>query len=125
LVDGPGAAGAGAPQVGITPPGDFLATWGAGNASLATTGIAGVPGQPQRLDDGGSGISGEPSVEVADSGSAVLAWRARTDHVAVQERPLAGGSLTRNVNPADTGPAGPPLIAGSGLGDAITAFRSG
>ncbi len=115
----------GVPRVGVTPEGDVTLTWGAGNASMSARAFGRTFNPPSRLDDGGGAVSGEPAVEVADSGASVISWRARTRNVAVQERPLAGGPVTVNVNPASSQPVSPPLLAGSGLGDAIAAYRAG
>jgi hypothetical protein len=65
-------------------------------------------------------------LEVGDDGSAVVAWRARSTTVAVQERG-PGGALrgTKVVSAAGAGPVSEPGVAGSGLGDGIVAYRQG
>jgi hypothetical protein len=115
----------GTPAVGVTPEGDLLVAYGLGRSAVAVTGVSGEPSRAEPIGDGLGSADPEPVVELGDAGSAVVAWRARTATVAVQERTLAGAFPIRAVSAPAAGPVADLVVAGSGLGDGIVAYRQG
>jgi hypothetical protein len=79
----------------------------------------------ERIGDGRGAVDSEPAVELADSGAGVVAWRARSRTVAVEERPVEGDNGIRGVSSSSVGPVGDIDIAGSRIGDAVVAYLQG
>jgi hypothetical protein len=115
----------GAPSVGATSNGVLLVGLGAGQASLAATGIDAAIGEAERLDDGRTGVDGGATVELADSEGAVLTWKARRTAVAVKEHSRNGDDTLKYTRAAAGGPVAELVMSGSGLGDGLIAFRQG
>ena len=86
----------------------------------------GEHGGPHRR--GASEIEGEPLVDVAETGAAVVAWRelrAGTGLVAVQERRADGVVEPTELSAPNGGGVGSVAMGGSGLGDAIVTWKQG
>jgi hypothetical protein len=128
LVDGGPQGALAAPSVAVEPEGGFLAGFSSGAATLLDSGdnseVAGV----ERADDGGSSIAGEPLVDLAESGAGVAAWkelRNGAGAVAVRERRADGVLEPAALTAPGGGVIGSLALGGSGLGDAIVAWRQG
>jgi hypothetical protein len=97
LADGEPRGGLGAPSVAVDPRGLYAAAFGAGAATLLGSGDDVSAGKVERIDEGGSSIPGDPLVDVAETALSVA----------------AGGAIGRLA------------LGGSGLGDAIVAWKQG
>jgi hypothetical protein len=128
LADGEPRAGLGAPSVAVDPRGLYAAAFGAGEATLLGSGDDVSAGKVERIDEGGSGVPGDPQVDLAETGAAVAAWRelrAGAGLVGVQERRADGVFEPTALSVAAGGAIGRLALAGSGLGDAIVAWKQG
>ncbi len=128
LADGGTQAGLGAPSVGVDPRGLFVSGFGSGFASLLASGDDATVGKIERLDDGASTTSGDPLVDLAETGAAVAAWRELRGDVglvAVQERRADGVLEPTSLSAPGGGAVGTMALGGSGLGDAIVAWQQG
>ncbi len=128
LVDGQARASLGVPSVGVDPRGLFAIGFGAGQATLLSSGDDAGVGKVERLDDGGSAVSGDPLVDLAETGAAVAAWRelrGSAGLVAVQERRADGVVEPTALSAPGGGAVGRVVLGGSGLGDAIVAWQQG
>jgi hypothetical protein len=128
LVDGGVQNGLGPPSVAVDPRGLFAAGFAAGPASLLGSGDD-VSAEPvRRLDEGASSVPGEPLVDLAETGAAVSAWaeiRGGAGVVGLQERRADGVVEPTALSAPAGGEVERMVIGGSGLGDAIVAWRQG
>ncbi len=128
LADGGVRAALGAPSVAVDPRGRFLAGFADGPATLLGGGDEAAAGKVVRVDDGASGMPGEPLVDLAETGAGVAAWaelRAGAGVVAVQERRADGIDEVTRLSAPLGGAVADLRLGGSGLGDAIVAWRQG
>lgn len=128
LADGGARGGLGAPSVGVDPRGLYVTAFGAGPSTLIGSGSDAASSTVDRLDGGASEVEGEPLVDVAETGAAVVAWRelrAGTGLVAVQERRADGVVEPTELSASNGGGVGRVAMGGSGLGDAILAWKQG
>ena len=128
LVDGGVRGGLGAPSAAVEPEGGFLAGFSSGPATLLASGDNAEVKTTERADDGGSSIAGEPLVDQAGSGAGVAAWkelRGGAGSVAVRELRADGVDEPAALTAPGGGPIGNLALGGSGLGDAIVAWRQG
>lgn len=128
LVDGGSRGVLGPPSVAVEPRGLFAAGFSSGGQSLLASGDD-VAAEPiERLDEGASSVAGDPLVDLAETGAAVVAWRELRDgagSVAVQERRADGVVEPTSLSAAHGGAVGRIVLGGSGLGDAIIAWEQG
>jgi hypothetical protein len=128
LVDGGARGGLGVPSVAVDPRGLFLSAFGSGAATLLAAGDDVSVKPVERLDAGASSVAGDPLVDLAETGAGVAAWRelrGPAGVVGVQER-RADGVIEPTVLSAPRGGAvGRLTMGGSGLGDAIVAWKQG
>jgi hypothetical protein len=128
LVDG-GARGAlGPPSVGVDPRGLYLSGFSDGPAALLADGDEAAPIGVARIDEGASSVPGNPLVDLAESGAGVAAWveqRGATGLVSVQERRADGVDESTALSAPAGGEVSGLVMGGSGLGDAIVAWRQG
>ncbi len=128
LIDGGPQGDLGAPSVAVEPEGGFLSGFSAGTATLLAAGDNAALGPTERADDGGSSIGGEPRVDIAASLAAVAAWkelRGGSGAVAVRELRADGVVEPASLAAPGGGTIGSLTLGGSGLGDAIVAWRQG
>lgn len=122
------AAAPGPVAVAGAPGGAFTTAFALGVESLMVSGDDKQVGKAERLDDGGSAEAGDPQVDLAPSGALAAAFRLKVagrSQVGLVER-RADGVPDRRVVAADRGgPIGAFSFAGSGLGDALVAWRQG
>ncbi len=128
LTDGGTRGALGPPSVAVDARGLFVTGFGSGTATLLGSGDDATVADVERLDEGGSSVPGDPQVDLAETGAAVAAWRElRGDAglVGVQER-RADEVVEPTVLSAPAGGAvGRIVVGGSGLGDAIVAWKQG
>lgn len=128
LVDGGVRSALGGPSVAVEPEGGFLAGFSSGPATLLGSGDNAEVRPTERADDGGSSIAGEPLADLAASGAGVAAWkelRGGAGSVAVRELRADGVDEPAALSAPGGGPIGNLALGGSGLGDAIVAWRQG
>ncbi len=128
LVDGGVRGGLGAPSVAVEPEGGFLAGFSSGAATLLASGDNSELDATERIDDGGSSIPGEPLVDVAGSLAGAGAWKelkGGAGSVAVRERRADGVAESAALSVPGGGAIGGLALGGSGLGDALLAWRQG
>jgi hypothetical protein len=128
LVDGGARPGLGSPSVAVDPRGLFAAGFSSGAATLLVQGDDASAEPAERIDEGASSIAGEPLVDLAATGAAVAAWRelrAAAGLVGVQERRADGVIEPTALSAPAGGAIGRMALGGSGLGDAIVAWRQG
>ncbi|HTE62374.1 MAG TPA: hypothetical protein VK631_18610, partial [Solirubrobacteraceae bacterium] len=133
LSDGGGAAGpsggaAGAPAVAVAAGGAFTSAFGLGASTFTVDGDDTSLEAPQRIDEGGSTVAGDPQVDVARSGAAVVAARLGSGGrggLALAERRSDGVVEQRVISGAAGGAVGAFDLAGSGIGDALTGVEQG
>lgn len=128
LADGGPRGGLGAPSVAVDPRGLFAAGFGSGAATLLASGDDASVGAVKRLDEGSSSEGGEPLVDLAETGAAAVAWRelrGAVGLVGVQERRADGVVEPTELSAPRGGKVGRLTMGGSGLGDAILAWRQG
>jgi hypothetical protein len=128
LVDGGVRGDLGAPSAAVEPEGGFLAGFSSGSATLLASGDNAEARTAERADDGGSSIAGEPLIDLAESGAGVAAWkelRGGSGAVAVRELRADGVDEAETLTAPGGGPIGNLALGGSGLGDAIVAWRQG
>lgn len=129
LIDGAGEQSPpdpGPPSVAASPLSAFVAAFGMGPASVAAPGDEEAIGQLLRLDDGQPTEPGDPQVDTSASGASAFAWKVRTPSLgAVGLRELRRDATWADVL-VSAAAGGEPReldLAGSGLGDALVAFR--
>ena len=128
LADGGTRGGLGAPSVAVDPRGLFATGFSAATASLLGSGDDVAAEPVKRLDAGASSIAGDPLVDLAETGAAVAAWRelrGGAGLVAVQERRADGVVEPTDLSAPRGGGVGRVVLGGSGLGDAIVAWKQG
>lgn len=128
LADGGARAAAGPPGVGVDARGLHLVAFGDGPATLAAGGDEFGAGAPQRIDAGASSAPGAPLADLAATGAGVVAWieqRGPTGLVSVQERRADGVDEVTDLTAPRGGAVGRLVLGGSGLGDAVLAWRQG
>ena len=128
LIDGSAQGGLGIPSAAVDPRGLFIAGFGSGAATLLASGDDVTVNPPLRLDTAASSIAGDPLVDLAETGAAVAVWRelrGNTGVVGVQERRADGVVEPTLLSAPRGGAIGPVALGGSGLGDAIVAWRQG
>lgn len=128
LADGGAKAGLGAPSVAVEPNGGLLAGFAAGASTYLVGGDPGALAAPERADQGGSTIAGEPLVDLAETGAAVAAWREQrgsSGTVAVREQRADGVIEPAALRSPSGGTVGDLRLGGSGLGDALLAWTQG
>ena len=128
LADGGARGGLGAPSVAVDPRGLFITGFSSGPASLLGSGDDVSVKPVERLDEGASSVSGDPLVDLAETGAAVAAWReqrAAAGLLGVQERRADGVAESTQLSAPRGGAVGRVTMGGSGLGDAILAWTQG
>ena len=132
IVDGGGAGGLAGPigplSMAVDGEGEFDVGFGSGDQSFDARGAETGVSAPVRLDEGNSGIPGEPVMTRADNGALAAAWKVE-EHgagaVAVLER-RADGTPNRQLVSAPGGGAVHQLdLGGSHHGDALIGFLQG
>ncbi len=128
LGDGGAKATLGAPSVAVEPNGGFLAGFAAGASTYLVAGDPEAVVAPERADQGGSAIAGEPLVDLAETGAAVAAWREQrgsSGTVAVREQRADGVIDPASLRSPSGGTVSDLRLGGSGLGDALLAWTQG
>lgn len=128
IVDGGARATLGPPSVGVDPRGLYLSGFSDGTAALLASGDEAAPIGVGRVDGGSSEVPGDPLVDLAESGAAVAAWveqRGATGLVVAQERRADGVDESTALSAPAGGEVFGLVMGGSGLGDAIVAWRQG
>lgn len=128
LVDGGARGGLGPPSVGVDPRGLYLSGFGENAVTLLASGDEAAPIGVARVDEGRSSIPGGPLVDLAESGAGVVAWAEQqgpTGLVVAQERRADGVEESTSLTAPKGGVVGGMVMGGSGLGDAIVAWRQG
>lgn len=128
LSDESARGGLGPPSVAVDPRGLFLSGFSSGTVSILGAGDDVAAEPVERLDTGASSIAGDPQVDLAETGAAVAAWgeqRGPFGFVALQERRADGVVEPTELSAPAGGAVGPVAIGGSGLGDAIVAWKQG
>jgi hypothetical protein len=128
LVDGGVRDGLGPPSVAVDPRSIFVTAFATGAATLLGRGDDVTVGAGERLDAGGSSVPGDPLIDLAETGAAVAAWREQrggAGTVAVQEKRADGVDEPTELSAAAGGAVGRLTLGGSGLGDAIVAWKQG
>ena len=128
LTDEGARGGLGAPSVAADPRGLFVSGFSSSSASLLGSGDDVAAEPVERLDTGASSVSGDPQVDLAETGAAVAAWRelrGAVGLVAAQERRADGVVEPAELSAPNGGAVGNLLLGGSGLGDAILAWTQG
>jgi hypothetical protein len=108
--------------------GAFATSFAIGVDSLLVGGTDKEVDRPERLDEGSSTVAGDPQVDLSPTGALVAAWRLRVRNrgeVGLSEQRADGVPERRRVFAARGGPVTTLDLAGSGLGDAIVAWRQG
>lgn len=128
LIDGGPQGALGPPSVAVEPEGGFLAGFSSDAATLLGSGDNSEVAAIERADSGGSSVAGEPLVDLAESGASVVAWkelRGGAGAVAMRERRSDGVVESTALTTPGGGAIGGLTLGGSGLGDAIVAWRQG
>lgn len=128
LADGGVRAALGPPSVAVEGRGLYLSGFSDGVATLLGGGDEAAAGELERVDEGLSSVPGEPLVDVAETGAAVLAWieqRGATGLLSVQERRADGVAEATALSAPTGGAVERFAMGGSGLGDAIVAWKQG
>lgn len=128
LADGGVRPALGPPSVAVDPRGLYLSAFGDGPATLLASGDEAGPLGITRLDEGASGIPGDPRLDLAETGAGVAAWieqRGSTGLVTVQERRADGVAESTALSAPLGGEVSGMAMGGSGLGDAIVAWHQG
>jgi hypothetical protein len=118
-------ANPGEPSVGVTPDGVFQVAYSLGAAGRMVGGDDTQVLAPSALGDGRGAVDSTPAVAVAKDGAAVVAWRARSSVVAVEELRASGAYTVRGVSSAAGGAVSDLLTTGSGIGDGLVGFLQG
>lgn len=128
LVDESTRGGLGTPSVGVDPRGLFVSGFSSGPASLLGSGDDVAAEPVKRLDTGASSVAGDPLVDLAETGAGVAAWRelrGGVGLVAIQEQRADGVVEPTELSAPHGGGVGRVVLGGSGLGDAIVAWKQG
>jgi hypothetical protein len=128
LADGGIRGAPGPPSVAVDPRSVFATAFASGTATLMGTGDDVTVGAAERLDAGGSAVAGDPLIDLAETGAGVAAWRelrGGAGLIGVQERRADGVTEPTDLSAASGGAVGRLAMGGSGLGDAIVAWRQG
>ena len=128
LADGGPQGAPGVPGVGVDPRGLYVTGFGTGTATVLGAGDDVAEAGVERIDSGGSEVTGEPKVDVAESGAAVAAWRelrSGAGLVGIQERRADRVVEPTVLGAPHGGAVGRLVMGGSGLGDAIVAWEQG
>jgi hypothetical protein len=128
LVDGGVRGALGPPSVAVDPRSLYLSGFADGPATLLARGDEAAPIGVSRIDEGGSGVPGNPLVDLAQTGAGVAAWveqRGAAGLVTAQERRADGVEESTALSAPAGGEVEGLVMGGSGLGDAIVAWRQG
>ncbi len=128
LADGGVRGAPGPPSVAVDPKSNFMTAFASGSATLLGKGDDVTVKGTERLDGGGSSVAGDPLVDLAETGAAVAAWREQrggAGTVAVQEKRADGVDEPTELRAPAGGVVGGLKLGGSGLGDAILAWKQG
>lgn len=128
LVDGGVRGALGPPSIGADPRGLYLSGFGEGPATLLASGDEAAPIGVARVDEGKSSVPGGPLVDLAESGAGAVAWieqQGPTGLVVAQERRADGVEESTSLSAPKGGAVSGLVMGGSGLGDAIVAWRQG
>lgn len=128
LVDGGVRGALGGPSVAVDPRGVFLSGFADGPATLLGSGDEATAEAVKRVDEGASGVPGEPLADLAETGAGVVAWieqRGAAGLVSVQERRADGVEESSALSAPAGGPVTGLRVGGSGRGDAIVAWGQG
>lgn len=128
LVDGEVRSVLGPPSVAVDPRGVYLSGFSSGPVALLARGDEAAPIGIARLDEGQSQIPGDPLVDLAETGAGVAAWvqrRGAAGFVTAQERRADGIEESTALSAPAGGAVAGLVLGGSGLGDAIVAWRQG
>lgn len=120
--------GLGGPSVATDPRGLYVTGFSSAAATLLGSGDEATVERVERVDAGASSIAGDPLVDLAETGAAVLAWRELRGNaglVGVQERRADGVVEPTDLSAPRGGAVGRLTLGGSGLGDAIVAWKQG
>jgi hypothetical protein len=125
---GAAASGLGAPAVSTDGTSAWTATAAVGPEVLLGAGDDQATGTPARIDDGSGSGDAAPVVAAGAAGASVAAWRltrGASSGVALRVTDLRGRRDAAVLSSPAGGPVDELAIAGSGLGDALVAFRQG
>lgn len=128
LVDGGVRGALGPPSVAVDPRSLYLSGFADGPATLLASGDETAPIGVTRLDEGASAVPSEPLVDLAQTKAAVAAWveqRGATGLITVQERRADGVEESTALSAPAGGEVKGLVMGGSGLGDAVVAWRQG
>jgi len=128
IADGGVRGALGPPSVAIDARGLYLTGFGDGVTTLLGSGDEAGAGRVKRVDEGGSAALGAPLVDVAETGAAVTAWteqRGAVGLLSVQERRADEVEESTALTAPRGGQVGGVVMGGSGLGDAIVAWKQG
>lgn len=128
LADGAVRGALGPPSIAVDPRGLYLSGFSDGPAALLAGGDEAAASGVTRLDEGASGVPGDPLVDLAETGAAVAAWveqRGATGLVTAQERRADGVEESTALSAPAGGEVEGLAMGGSGLGDAILAWQQG
>ncbi len=128
LADGGVQGAPGPPSIGVDPEGGFALGFSSGPATLLSSGGNEEIALAARIDRGVSEIAGEPQLDRAESGASVVAWaeqRGGAGSLALSERRADGIVEPASLSAAGGGAVAGLALGGSGLGDAIVAWRQG
>jgi hypothetical protein len=128
IVDGGVRGALGPPSVAVDSRSLFATAFASGPVTLLGQGDDATVGATERVDAGGSTVAGDPLVDLAATGAAVAAWREQRGGagvVAVQEQRADGVDEPTELSAPLGGVVGRLTLGGSGLGDAIVAWKQG
>jgi hypothetical protein len=132
IVDGAGAEGPtgliGPLSMTVDPQGGFNVGYSIGDESFAAQGSEASVGTPLRLDEGGSGVPGNPGITRAADGALAAAWKLEehgSGAVAMYERRSDGTPAHALVSSPAGGAIDALGLAGSHEGDALAGFMQG
>jgi PKD domain len=127
-IDGVVRGAVGPPSVAVDSRGIFAGAFAAGTTTLLGSGDDVGVNTIRRIDSGGSAIAGDPLVDLADTGASIAAWRESRGGaglVGVEERRADGVEEPTTLSAPVGGAIARLVMDGSGLGDAIVAWRQG
>lgn len=128
LADGGVLSALGPPSVAVDPRSLYLSGFSERSTTLLARGDEAALIGVTRVDEGGSSVPGDPLVDLAQTGAAVVAWveqRGATGLVTAQERRADGVEEATVLSAPRGGEVEGLAMGGSGLGDAIVAWRQG
>ncbi len=128
LGDGGVRGALGSPSVAVDARSLYLTAFGDGAATLQGAGDEVAAERVKRIDEGASTIAGGPLIDRAQTGAGVAAWveqRGGVGLVSVWELRADGVDESTGLTAPRGGQVGGLVMGGSGLGDAIVAWKQG